>query len=142
MISKAQLKDLKSVYELGKELHQNFENLYHLEEMIKKEYFHILVYKNKDKVLGFLMYTELEDTIDILDIVVDKNYRNQKIASNLLDILITNSKINSKIYLEVSVDNDIAIKMYDKFGFNIIHTRKKYYGNKDAYIMERINYEK
>ena len=40
--------------------------------------------------------------------------------------------------LEVAVDNDVAINLYEKFGFKIIHTRKKYYGKKDAYVMERV----
>ena len=35
-------------------------------------------------------------------------------------------------------DNDVAINLYEKFGFKIIHTRKKYYGKKDAYVMERV----
>ena len=51
--------------------------------------------------------------------------------------MITSSTPKMTFLLEVAVDNDVAIKLYEKFGFKIIHTRKKYYGKKDAYVMER-----
>ena len=85
------------------------------------------------------MYTDLDGMIDIMDIVVDNSYRRQKIGSLLMDEMITNSKEDSKFYLEVNVKNEPAIQMYEKFGFKKIHTRKKYYGEEDALIMERTN---
>ena len=69
-------------------------------------------------------------------LVVDENYRRKKIATNLLNCLITNSKPNQKIYLEVSANNKNAIELYNKFNFNVVNIRKKYYKNVDAYVME------
>ena len=40
--------------------------------------------------------------------------------------------------LEVRESNISAIKLYEKVGFEEINRRKKYYGNEDAIIMERI----
>ena len=39
--------------------------------------------------------------------------------------------------LEVKVDNINAIKLYEKFDFKVIHTRRGYYNGVDALIMER-----
>ena len=39
------------------------------------------------------------------------------------------------ITLEVNVDNTPAIKLYEKFGFEIVNTRKKYFNDKDSYLM-------
>jgi len=139
MIEEIQEADFESVYELGKELHENFKNVYNLKEMINRNFFRVLVYKEENKVLGFLIYTDMEDTIDISDLIVNRNYRRKKIASNLLDIMITKSKKETKFYLEVRVDNKAAINLYEKFGFKKIYTRKKYYGDIDAYVMERVN---
>ena len=130
MIRKVAKKDFPRIYELGKLLHENYENLYNLEELTKEE---------QGNVVGFLMYTDLDGMIDIMDIVVDNSYRRQKIGSLLMDEMITNSKEDSKFYLEVNVKNEPAIQMYEKFGFKKIHTRKKYYGEEDALIMERTN---
>ena len=139
MIRKVTEKDFPRTYELGKLLHENYENLYNLEELTKKEYFKILVAEESKNIVGFLMYTDLDGMIDIMDIVVDNSYRRQKIGSLLMDEMITNSKEDSKFYLEVNVKNQPAIQMYEKFGFKKIHTRKKYYGEEDALIMERTN---
>ena len=139
MIRKVTEKDFSRIYELGKLLHENYENLYNLEELTKKEYFKTLVAEEQGNVVGFLMYTDLDGMIDIMDIVVDNSYRRQKIGSLLMDEIITNSKEDSKFYLEVNVKNEPAIQMYEKFGFKKIHTRKKYYGEEDALIMERTN---
>ena len=77
------------------------------------------------------------DSVDILDIYVDKEYRQQKIASLLIDYMISMADPKTSFLLEVAVDNLPAISLYEKFGFKVIHTRKKYYGQKDAYVMER-----
>lgn len=138
MIREAEGKDFEQIYNLGEQLHENYQQKYNLKELIKEKYFHILVYQQNEQILGFLIYTTVEDSTDIVDIFVDKKYRNQKIASNLIDRMISNSSPKMIFLLEVAVDNDVAINLYEKFGFKIIHTRKKYYGKKDAYVMERV----
>jgi ribosomal-protein-alanine N-acetyltransferase len=137
MIRDVEKEDFWQIYELGTELHSNFKNTYDLEDLITKDYFHILVFIEKQKIIGFLIYTDLQETVDIMDIIVAEEYRNQKIASNLLDRMISRATPDTEFYLEVAVDNIPAIHLYEKFGFETIHTRKKYYGEKDAYVMER-----
>ena len=44
------------------------------------------------------------------------------------------------ITLEVVTDNIPAIKLYEKFGFEIINVRKKYFNGKDSYLMA-VNYK-
>ena len=46
----------------------------------------------------------------------------------------------SKIFLHVQVNNDSAIKFYQKFGFEIVATREHYYKRiepSDAYVLEK-----
>ena len=73
------------------------------------------------------------DITDLIYIIVDTEYRRQKIASKLLEYLIEESE---KILLEVRCDNDNAIKLYKNYNFKIINIRKKYYNNVDGYVME------
>ena len=42
---------------------------------------------------------------------------------------------------KVDVNNKNAIKLYQKFGLEIINTRKDYYENSDAYLMG-VKYER
>ncbi|HIR74936.1 TPA: GNAT family N-acetyltransferase [Candidatus Ventrenecus avicola] len=139
MIREIENKDYEKIYELGKELHENFKSLYPLDKITQTDYIHLLVYEKNEEIVGFLTYTELHNTVDILDLVVDALHRRKKIATALIDYMITNINPTSTIYLEVSVENQAAIDLYEKFGFVKIHTRKKYYGTEDAYVMERVS---
>lgn len=139
MIRKSERKDYEEIYRLGLLLHENFKETNNLDKLEESDFFQIYVFIEEDKVCGFLSFTTIGDEIEIDDLVVDENYRRKKIATNLLNCLITNSKPNQKIYLEVSINNKNAIELYNKFNFNVVNIRKKYYKNVDAYVMERVN---
>lgn len=139
MIREVTKKDYERIYELGNLLHTDYKKLYDLDKLEKEFYFKLYVYCIKDLVVGFIMANVMPDFVDIIDLVVDEDYRNQKVATNLVDYLISILKETQKIFLEVSVDNEPAIKLYQKFGFEVINTRKKYYNDLiDAYVMERL----
>lgn len=85
------------------------------------------------------MYTELNETADIIELIVQEEYRGRNIATCLLDYMISDLNDSVKlITLEVRKSNKIAIQLYQKFGFQIVHIRKRYYGDgEDAYLMGR-----
>ena len=64
MIREIEEKDYEKIYELGKELHENFKSIYPLEKIMENDYIHILVFTSENEILGFLTYTELQDTVD------------------------------------------------------------------------------
>ena len=74
------------------------------------------------------------DRIEINNIEVDKSYRNKRIATKLLNELI---KENKDITLEVNKNNEIALKLYNNFGFEEKAIRKGYYSGIDGILMER-----
>lgn len=101
----------------------------------------IYLYKKEDKIVGFLIAQNSIDEINIILLYVDEQYRRQKIASMLIDYLISSFSNNiDRIILEVSKNNRAAISLYDKFGFIQIGHRKNYYSDgSDAIVMERKN---
>lgn len=136
MIRKLIFDDIEQVNNLGKELYTNFTDLFNLKNIISDKYTHVLVLENDNKIIGFLMFTKVYETIDIIAIVVAKEYRNHKYASTMIDYMISEYNNDLKIItLEVNVDNTPAIKLYEKFGFEIVNTRKKYFNDKDSYLM-------
>lgn len=142
MIREAKLEDKKEIERLGKCLHENFERLFNVEKMLSEEYNKIYVAQENDEIIGFLMAIVLYENCEILNIVVEEKYRKQKVASSLLDTLISEfADTVSIITLEVAIDNESAIGLYKKFGFEIINKRNNYYGNKDAYLMG-VHYER
>lgn len=138
MIRKLLKKDFDKVYELGLKLHPNYKIINDLEEIINNDLNYFYVYEIDGKVVGFIHYTKLYNSVDLVDIIVRKEYRNQKIGSTLIDYMITNLSADDKIYLEVNTNNKKAINLYQKFGFKVINIRKNYYGLDDAYVMERV----
>ena len=92
MIRNFKLEDSETIYELGNQLSSNFSKTNDLEKIYQDKYTKILVYEIESEIVGFLMYIELENTIDIVDIIVKEAFRNKKIASCLLDNLITELK--------------------------------------------------
>ena len=138
MIRFFSLQDVNQIYKLGEQLTPLFDKKNNLEEIYNDAYTKILVYEKEGKIIGFLMYIELQDSIDICDIVVDSSYRRQNLASCLLDFLITDlSSTIQLITLEVRMSNIPAIELYKKFNFTIFTIRKNYYENEDAYLMGR-----
>jgi len=129
-------KDLSSITKLGKEIHHNFTNLFNVNKLPKNEL--IFVYEKNNEIIGFLHILINIDWIEILNIVVEEESRNEGIASILLDYLLSDSKLErSKILLEVRESNTPAINLYQKFNFFIINVRENYYGDENGVIMER-----
>lgn len=139
MVRYANVYDIPRINELGSLLNDNFTSVNHLNDMLEDGFSKVLVYENDEKIIGFITATDLGETCDILSLVVDPEYRNRLVASNLLDYLISELDEELKlITLEVDSNNIPAIRLYEKFGFEVVNVRKNYYPNgDDAYLMAR-----
>jgi ribosomal-protein-alanine N-acetyltransferase len=92
-----------------------------------------------DILKGFIIVTLIQkDTANIVTIDVEPSLRRQGIGSKLIAMAknIMQSWKVQKITLQVSVDNDPAIKFYEKHEFKIIETLSMYYPTTDGYQME------
>lgn len=95
-----------------------------------------IVAKENGEIVGFAGIWYSVDDAHITNIVVRKSYRNKGIGSLLLEKLIELAKTKTSLTLEVNTKNEIAQKLYLKYGFKNLGIRKKYYdGIEDAYIM-------
>ncbi len=109
-----------------------------LKEELQTENSKYFVAKLDGKIVGFCGIKIMLDEADIMNIVVRKDFRNQGIASLLLQNLINLSKVLdiSSITLEVMEENYPAIHLYKNFGFKQIGIRKNYYKDKNGLIMK------
>ena len=104
-----------------------------------------IVAKIGNTIIGFAGIKVILDEADIMNIVVRVDKRKLGIGSMLLEKLLEIAKFSncSSITLEVNEHNLSAIHLYDKFNFDHIGIRKKYYnGESDAIIMNKILGEK
>lgn len=99
-----------------------------------------LVAKIDNKIVGFAGIIPIADEADISNIVVHKDFRNHKIGSHLLEGLINLAKSLNLITLNLEVRNSNipAIKLYEKYEFEVCGLRRKYYNNtEDAILMKK-----
>ena len=101
-----------------------------------------IVAKINGKIVGFAGIWKAVDDVHITNIVTAKKFRKQNIGSILLSNLIKMARAEneiSSITLEVNVNNIPAKKLYEKFNFEVVGLRKKYYNNKDDAIIMTLN---
>lgn len=99
---------------------------------------HWIIFKNESPA-GFIVIKNNGDTWELLQIVIDENFQNQKLATQLLRYVINEAKINQieKIQLEVRESNIAARMLYQKCGFMEVGMRKRYYKDgENAVLMD------
>lgn len=100
-----------------------------LEETFEYDYNHLLIEKRDGKVVGYIIYSDVQGEAELLRIAVDKRYRRHGIAQSLMkDMLDELTESGSeKVMLEVRAHNVAAVKLYKSFGFRDIFVRENYY---------------
>ncbi len=108
-------------------------------EFSTNPYLKIITYVEKDKIIGFLLYSLIYDRIEIEQFEVITKERRKGIGDKLLNYLIEKYKEKDikNITLEVNEDNIAAINLYKKYGFKKVSTREKYYDGINGLLMEK-----
>lgn len=110
----------------------------YIKQYIEDEYHKVIIIKDENIIVGFLIYFLLSPDADIIFIAAHPN--NKGYGKKLLSYLFDDSKKNNinSIKLDLHENNLKAKNFYIKNGFQEIAARKKYYDNEfDAIIMEK-----
>ena len=139
MIRNARIEDLKAINDLGNLVSNTFSKSYNVASYLENNKYIILVYLEENIVKGFILVYKNIDYYELEMIVVDINSRSRGIGTKLLKYFEDNYlQKDDVIFLEVAVNNENALKLYQKFGYEIINIRKKYYQGIDANIMKKV----
>jgi len=97
------------------------------------------ILKIKDKAVAVFELNIIFDTAEILIISVKPQHQQKGIGKEIMNYIINFCKSNNVkyIYLEVAENNQKAINLYKKFGFEVYNIRKNYYENKINAILMR-----
>ncbi len=93
-----------------------------------------------DEVIGYCGYWWIFDEGQITNIAVHPKFRQKGIASALMDKMVEKCSVTDvySLTLEVRKSNQAAISLYEKYGFERVGLRPKYYDNKeDAVLMTK-----
>jgi ribosomal-protein-alanine N-acetyltransferase len=91
--------------------------------------------KDDEKVIGYIGAYTFDDSMEILNFVVDEAYQRQGVGSLLFNTLLNMYDKTKSIVLEVRYNNEKGISFYKKNNFNVISIRKHYYKNGDDAIV-------
>ena len=113
-----------------------------LEESFEHDYNHLLVEKYDGRVVGYVIYSDVQGDAELLRIAVDKRHRRRGIASRLRESMLDelSDAGAERVSLEVRAHNISAVSLYKKFGFVDIFVRTNYYHEPedDALIFQKI----
>ena len=121
----------------------NFNNAFNA-EWIKKILLNkglVIVAKYKNSFAGHAIASISLDQADIISIIIEKKLRRKGLGQMLMLQLLKKlgKRKVTKVYLEVSVENKLALRLYSRIGFKSVGYRLSYFKNKykstDAEIM-------
>ena len=100
-----------------------------------------LVSLDEDKVVGYVGSQTVLGETDMMNIAVHPDYRNRRIATDLIEALVSalSKQGSHSLMLEVRASNEPAQNLYTKLGFDSVGIRKNYYRNpkEDALILRK-----
>ncbi len=139
MIVELNDKNIDLIEDLEKIFSDYFKNNGIKKDFMQNIFSKYFIYMEKSNIIGFVNYYDLYERFEIAYIEVKDDFRNQKVGSKLMDHLIElgKNKNITNITLEVNVENKYAIKLYEKYNFQIVAKRENYYNGVDGYLMER-----
>ena len=136
-IQKATKQDANALFQLEQKVFDSFNS-----PLSKRSfYYHIgknllLIAKKEKNVAGYILILTSFKCPRIYSIAVDPNFERQGIGKKLLEKAL---KRNNCLRLEVRKDNEKAIRLYEKIGFEIIGEKLNYYDDGcDAWEMRRV----
>lgn len=135
------ISDLEEVYELEVNCYQSpWTKEMFMSELHQNQYAMMFVLEIEKKIFGYGGMWIVLDAATITKVTIAQPLRGHGIGDVLLKDLLRriDGQLCIDTTLEVRVSNTNAIKLYEKNGFLIIGTRKKYYSDgEDAYAMIR-----
>lgn len=136
IIRQFNLEDLQSISNNLETDFDDFWNYNTLKNDIESTISSSFCYIINNQIIGFASISIILDVAELNNIVIRKSCRGNGYSSILLKYLIdfAKSKNCNKINLEVSTINNVAIKLYKKFGFKQVGIRHKYYNGIDALL--------
>jgi [ribosomal protein S18]-alanine N-acetyltransferase len=91
------------------------------------------------ELAGYLICSRYDTVWHVMNVAVDPELRRRRIATTLLETLISRVERDAQLTLEVRRSNAGAIELYERFGFRAAGVRRRYYqdNGEDALVMWR-----
>jgi len=108
-------------------------------EELKVSYAKSLLAEVRGRIVGYIIYWQLHEEVDIHNLAVHPAYRRQGVGQSLLGATVEESRNRNlnRVTLEVRKSNEAAQRLYQSLGFVARGVRRNYYSDdgEDALVM-------
>jgi len=140
-ITPMQQEDCEEVFQLFKKCFANTWSYQSIQDMFLQPGYSSLVARKNGTIIGYIGILTVLDEADIINVAVDPDHQGMHIGSDLLQCMLQEADRQGiqKMFLEVRISNQPAIRLYQKGGFSRVGIRKNYYKHpaEDAVMMMR-----
>jgi len=103
------------------------------------EHKYLVAREDDGRIAGYIGVEKILDEVHIINMAVDPAFRGQGVGKRLMQHVLNDEEV---FFLEVRASNETAKNIYQKYGFQVISTRKAYYPDgEDAFVMRRIPFQ-
>lgn len=101
-----------------------------LSSLVDENMYNVLIFVD-ETAKGYLSASRVLDESELMKIIITKDARRCGLASMLMDLYLKDMQKMGvlNLYLEVRSNNIPAKKLYEKFNYNKIYQREKYYSD-------------
>ena len=96
------------------------------ESIFREDEHKYLVARDEETDVGYIGIEKILDEVHIINMAVHPDYQGKGIGKRLMQHVLNDEDV---FFLEVRVSNELAKKVYEKYGFKVINTRKGYYAD-------------
>jgi len=139
VIRKMKLADLSQILEIERNLfHDPWPEKSFLYELQHNDFARTYIVEKENEIAGYIIAWYYARELHIGNVAVAQKYQGQGIGTLLVEQLLSSVEDCEVSFLEVRKNNYIAQRLYKKFGFSHVFTRKSYYSNgEDAILMAK-----
>jgi len=134
-------RDIRRVLKIERQCFQQPYSREIFEEELKIKAAQVWVATYRRKIVGYIDFWRVADEIELVSIAVHPQFYRQGIARVLMEGMFKDAVLHNvrHIVLDVRINNHMAQKLYEQFGFKRVGLRKKYYSDnqEDARIMRK-----
>ena len=130
--------EIEVIYEFNKYLIDRYENIQNIEYETVLNWVHKKIEHNiheyqrvllEDELVGYYRFYPCDDKMELDDLYIFPQYRNQLIGTTIIEKCIAETKL--PVFLYVFINNTKAVSLYERLGFKVIETIKD-----SRYIMQ------
>ncbi len=133
--------DIPQVYAIERESYPEPWPEQSFEDELDNEFSYFYVADQDGLLIGFYDLWLYANVAHLLNIAIRRNYRKKGMGSALLEHCIKEAMKNDAdiVFLEVRVSNEIAISLYEKYGFSRAALKPGYYCDGENAIVMTLN---